>query len=228
MIERGHSLAVTHQCELLALSRSSAYHPPAPVSEQDLEAIRLLDEAPLQFPFYGSRRLSDWLGERGVKVNRKRVRRVMRLMGLEALYPRPRTSRAGKGHKIYPYLLRELTVERPNQVWAADICSLPMARGFLYLVAVMDWYSRKVLAWRLSNPLNGDFCIEAVEDALAHFGSPERFNTDQGAQFTGSAFIDVLKGADIAPGLLPAGAGSAWTARGDGWTTCSCNGCGGV
>ena len=143
MIERGHSLAVTHQCELLALSRSSVYHQPAPVSEQDLEAMRLLDEAPLQFPFYGSRRLSDWLGERGVKANRKRVRRVMRLMGLEALYPRPRTSRAGKGHKVYPYLLRELTVERSNQVWATDICHLPMARGFLYLVAVMDWYSRK-------------------------------------------------------------------------------------
>ena len=199
MIERGHSLAVTHQCELLALSRSSVYHQPAPVSEQDLEAIRLLDEAHLQFPFYGSRRLSDWLGEREVKVNRKRVRRVMRLMGLEALYPRPRTGRAGKGHTVYPYLLRELTVERPNQVWAADICSLPMARGFLYLVAVMDWYSRKVLAWRLSNTLNGDFCVEAVEDALAHFGSPERFNTDQGAQFTGSAFIDVLKGASWPP-----------------------------
>ena len=153
MIERGHSLAVTHQCELLALSRSSVYHQPAPVSEQDLEAMRLLDEAHLQFPFYGSRRLSDWLGERGVKANRKRVRRVMRLMGLEALYPRPRTSRAGKGHTVYPYLLRELTVERPNQVWATDICYLPMARGFLYLVAVMDWYSRKVLAWRLSNTL---------------------------------------------------------------------------
>ena len=198
MIERGHSLAVTHQCELLALSRSSVYHQPAPVSEQDLEAMRLLDEAHLQLPFYGSRRLSDWLGERGVKANRKRVQRLMRLMGLEALYPRPRTSRAGQGHKVYPYLLRELTVERSNQVWATDICYLPMARGFLYLVAVMDWYSRKVLAWRLSNPLNGDFCVEALEDALAHYGRPEIFNTDQGAQFTGSAFIDVLKGAGVA------------------------------
>ena len=142
--------------------------------------------------------MSDWLGGRGVKANRKRVRRLMRLMGLEALYPRPRTSRPGQGHKVYPYLLRDLTVERPNQVWAADICYLPMARGFLYLVAVMDWYSRKVLAWRLSNALNGDFCVEAVEDALAHFGSPEIFNTDQGAQFTGSAFTDVLKGAGVA------------------------------
>ena len=198
MIERGHALAVTHQCELLALSRSSVYHRSAPVSQRDLEAMRLLDEAHLRYPFYGSRRLSDWLGERGVKANRKRVRRLMRLMGLEALYPRPRTSRPGKGHKVYPYLLRDLTVERPNQVWAADICSLPMARGFLYLVAVMDWYSRKVLAWRLSNALHGDFCVEAVEDALAHFGSPEIFNTDQGAQFTGSAFTDVLKGAGVA------------------------------
>ena len=210
MIERGHSLAVTHQCELLALSRSSAYHPPTPVSEQDLEAMRLLDEAPLQFPFYGSRRLSDWLGERVVKANRKRVQR---LMGLEALYPRPRTSRASRGHKVYPYLLRELTVERSNQVWSADICYLPMARGFLSLVAVMDWRSRKVLAWRLSNPLDSDFCVEAVEDALVHYGRPERFNTDQGAQFTSVAFTDVLKGAGVAPGLLPAGAGSAWTAR---------------
>ena len=192
MIERGHALPVTHQCELLALSRSSAYHQPAPVSQRDLEAMRRLDEAHLQYPFYGSRRLSDWLGERGVKANRKRVRRLMRRMGLEALYPRPRTSRPGKGHKVYPYLLRELTVERPNQVWAADICYLPMARGFLYLVAVMDWYSRKVLAWRLSNALHGDFCVEAVEDALAHFGSPEIFNTDQGAQFTSTAFTDVL------------------------------------
>ena len=198
MIERGHALAVTHQCELLALSRSSVYHRPAPVSQRDLEAMRLLDEAHLRYPFYGSRRLSDWLGGRGVKANRKRVRRLMRLMGLEALYPRPRTSRPGQGHKVYPYLLRDLTVERPNQVWAADICYLPMARGFLYLVAVMDWYSRKVLAWRLSNALNGDFCVEAVEDALAHFGSPEIFNTDQGAQFTGSAFTDVLKGAGVA------------------------------
>ena len=182
MIERGHSLPVAHQCELLALSRSSAYHQPAPVSERDLAVMGLLDEAHLQLPFYGSRRMSDWLGERGVKASRKRVRRLMRLMGLEALYPRPRTSRPGPGHKVYPYLLRELTVERPNQVWAADISYLPMARGFLYLVAVMDWSSRKVLAWRLSNALNGEFCVEALEDALAHFGSPEIFNTDQGAQ----------------------------------------------
>ena len=133
MTERDHSLPVTRQCELLGLARSSAYHQPAPVSEQDLAVMRLLDEAHLQYPFYGSRRLSDWLGERGGKVNRKRVQRLMRRMGLEALYPRPRTSRPGKGHKVYPYLLRELTVERPNQVWAADICYLPMARGFLYL-----------------------------------------------------------------------------------------------
>ena len=133
-----------------------------------------------------------------MKVNRKRVRRLMRLMGLEALYPRPRTSRAGKGHTVYPYLLRELTVERPNQVWATDICYLPMARGFLYLVAVMDWYSRKVLAWRLSNTLDSDFCVEAVEDALAHYGRPEIFNTDQGAQFTSAAFTSVLKGAGVA------------------------------
>ena len=219
MIERGHSLPVTHQCELLALSRSSVYHQPAPVSEQDLEAMRLLDEAHLQFPFYGSRRLSDWLGERGVKVNRKRVRRVMRLMGLEALYPRPRTSRAGQGHTVYPYLLREFTVERPNQVWAADICSLPMARGFLYLVAVMDWYSRKVLAWRLSNTLNGDFCVEAVEDALAHFGSPEIFNTDQGHS-SPARRSSTCSRAQTSP--------SAWTARGVGWTTYSWNGCGEV
>ena len=164
MIERGHALAVTHQCELLALSRSSAYHLPAPVSQRDLEAMRLLDEAHLQYPFYGSRRLSDWLRERGVKANRKRVRRLMRRMGLEALYPRPRTSRPGQGHKVYPYLLRELTVERPNQVWAADICYLPMARGFLSLVAVMDWYSR----FRLGRPLRQQ---SGIPTTLLRFGA---------------------------------------------------------
>ncbi len=149
-------------------------------------------------------------------------------MGLEALYPRPRTSRPGKGRAVYPYLLRNLTVKRPHQVWAADICSLPMARGFLFLVAVMDWSSRKVLSWRLSNTLDSDFCVEALEDALAHHERPEIFNPDQGAQFTSAALTAGLKGAAVAPGLLPAGAGSAWTARGDGWTTCSWTGCGGV
>ena len=207
MIERGHSLAVTHQCELLALSRSSVYHQPAPVSEQDLEAMRLLDEAHLQFPFYGSRRLSDWLGERGVKANRKRVRRVMRLMGLEALYPRPRTSRAGKGHTVYPYLLRELTVERPNQVWATDICYLPMARGFLYLVAVMDWYSRKVLAWRLSNTLNGDFCIEAWRTRSPTMGV-RRYSTPTRGHSSPARRSQKCSRARAWP--------SAWMARGDG------------
>ena len=143
------------------------YHSPALVSEQGLAVMRLLDEAHLQYPFYGSRRLSDWLGERGGKVNRKRVQRLMRRMGLEALYPRPRTSRPGKGRAVHPYLLPDLTVEHPNQVWAADICSFPMARGFLYLVAVMDWYSRKVLAWRRSNILDSDFCVETLEGTLA-------------------------------------------------------------
>ena len=198
MIERGRSLPVTRQCELLALARSTAYYRDRDVSREDLELMRLLDEAHLERPFYGSRRIRDWLEDRGWRANRKRIQRLMRVMGMRALYPRPRTSHPGKGNKIYPYLLRNLAIERPDQVWAADICYIPMARGFVYLVAIMDWHSRKVLSWRLSNTLDSDFCVEALEEALRRHGRPEIFNTDQGAQFTSSAFTDALREAGVA------------------------------
>ena len=161
------------------MARSSAYYRREPVSEADLAVMRLIDETHLQWPFYGSRRMRDELEECGHTVNRKRVQRLMRQMDLRALYPRRRTSQPGKGHKIYPYLLRDLSIERANQAWASDISYIPMAKGFMYLVAIMDWYSRRVLAWRVSNTLDTDFCIEALEEALQRFEAPEIFNTDQ-------------------------------------------------
>jgi putative transposase len=197
MIDRAHALAVTRQCELLALSRSSVYYQPASVSDDDLELMRRIDEIHLRYPFLGSRRIRDQLEDDGYMVNRKKAQRLMRKMGICALYPKPRTSLPGKGHKIYPYRLRDLTIDHSNQVWAADICYIPMAKGFLYLVAVMDWYSRKVLSWRLSNTMDADFCVDALEEALAHYGAPEIFNTDQGAQFTSDVFTKVLKDAGI-------------------------------
>jgi putative transposase len=197
MIDKDIRLPVTRQCKLLNLNRSTVYYQKADVSDEDLALMRRIDEMHLQRPFYGSRRLRDWLQDEGYGVGRKRVRRLMRLMGIRALYPRPRTSKPGKGHKIYPYLLRDLTIGRPNQVWATDITYIPMARGFVYLVAIMDWYSRKVLAWRLSNSMESDFCVEALEEALANYGSPEIFNTDQGAQFTSEAFTGVLIDAGV-------------------------------
>jgi len=192
-IHTEHELPKTRRCELLDVARSSAYYHPEPVSEADLALMRLIDEIHLELPFYGTRRMRDELEERGHKVNRKRVQRLMRLMDLRALYPRRRTSQPGKGHKIYPYLLRGLSIERANQVWATDISFIPMAKGFMYLVAIMDWHSRRVLSWRVSNTMDTDFCIEALEEALQRFGAPEIFNTDQGAQFTSEAFTDVLK-----------------------------------
>ncbi len=192
-IHTEHGLAKTRRCELLDVARSSAYYRPEPVSEADLALMRLIDETHLKRPFYGSRRMRDELEDRGYKVNRKRVQRLMRLMDLRALYPRRRTSQPGKGHKIYPYLLRDLSIARANQVWATDICYLPMAKGFMYLVAIMDWHSHRVLSWRVSNTLDTDFCIEALEEALQRFGAPEIFNTDQGSQFTSEAFTGVLK-----------------------------------
>lgn len=197
MIDKDHRLSITRQCQLLSLNRSNVYYQRAPVSDEDLALMRRIDEMHLQRPFYGSRRIRDWLQDEGYAVGRKRVQRLMRLMGLRALYPKPRTSKPGKGHKIYPYLLRGMKIDRPNQVWAADISYIPMARGFVYLVAVMDWYSRKVLAWRVSNSMDSDFCVEALEEALARYGSPEIFNTDQGAQFTSEAFTDILKEAGV-------------------------------
>jgi putative transposase len=159
--------------------------------------MRLIDEVHLQYPFYGSRRIRDELETRGHPMNRKRVQRLMRTMGLQALYPKRRTSMPDKSHKVYPYLLKDMTIERANQVWAADICYIPMAKGFMYLVAIMDWRTRKVLSWRVSNTMDTDFCVEALEEALQRFGAPEIFNTDQGAQFTASAFTDVLKAHDV-------------------------------
>ncbi len=198
-IHTAHALPKTRRCELLDVARSSAYYRPEPVSEQDLTLMRLIDEIHLKWPFYGSRRIRDELESGGHTVNRKRVQRLMRQMDLRALYPRRRTSQPGKGHKIYPYLLRDLCIERANQVWASDICYIPMAKGFMYLVAIMDWHSRRVLSWRVSNTLDTDFCIEVLEEALQRFGSPGIFNTDQGSQFTSEAFTCVLKdhGIDI-------------------------------
>ncbi len=197
MIDRDNRLPITRQCQLLQLNRSTVYYQRCPVSDEDLALMRRIDEMHLKRPFYGSRRLRDWLQDEGYAVGRKRVRRLMRLMGIMALYPKPRTSKPGKGHKIYPYLLRDLTIDHPNQVWATDISYIPMARGFVYLVAIMDWYSRKVLTWRLSNSLDSDFCVEALEEALSIYGTPEIFNTDQGTQFTSEAFTGVLKDAGV-------------------------------
>jgi putative transposase len=196
-IHTAHDLYKTRRCELLDVARSTAYYRPEPVSEEDLALMRLIDEIHLRLPFYGSRRVRDELEDRGRTVNRKRIQRLMRVMGLRALYPRRRTSQPGKGHKIYPYLLRDLTIERANQVWATDVCYIPMAKGFMYLVAIMDWHTRRVLSWRVSNTLDTDFCIEALEEALQRHGAPEIFNTDQGSQFTSEAFTGVLKDHDI-------------------------------
>ena len=192
MIEQPNPLSLTRQCELLGLSRAALYYRPAEVGVEELELMALIDRQYLRTPFYGSRRMMAWLQSQGHVVNRKRVQRLMRLMGIEAIYQRQRTSRPAPDHRIYPYLLRGIVIERVNQVWAADICYIPMAHGFLYLVAVMDWVSRYVLAWRLSNLLDSSFCIEALEDALSQ-GRPEIFNTDQGSQFSGDDFTDVLR-----------------------------------
>lgn len=163
------------------------------MKREDLELMRLIDEQYLKTPCWGSRSMVNHLRRLGYRVNRKRIQRLMRIMGLEAIYPRPRTSRPHPEHKVYPYLLRDLTIDRPDQVWSADITYIPMSRGFMYLVAVMDWYSRKVLSWRVSNTLDSDFCIEALQEALSRYGTPEIFNTDQGAQFTSRVFTDLLK-----------------------------------
>jgi putative transposase len=190
-------LSVRRQCELLGLSRSSLYYEPAGETAEDLRLMRLIDEQYTARPFYGSRRMTMWLIERGEEVNRKRVQRLMRIMGLEAIYPKPRLSRPGEGHRIYPYLLRGVKIERPDQVWSTDITYVPMATGFMYLAAVIDWYSRYVVAWRLSNTRDGSFCLELLEEALRG-GRPEVFNTDQGVQFTAAAFVGCLERAEVA------------------------------
>jgi putative transposase len=192
MIEPPNLLSLTRQCQLLGLSRAALYYRPVEASAYELQLMALIDRQYLRTPFYGSRRMTAWLQTQGHMVNRKRVQRLMRLMGIEAIYQRPRTSQPAAEHRKYPYLLRGLAIGRVNQVWAADICYIPMAHGFLYLVAVMDWVSRYVLAWRLSNLLDSSFCVEALEEALSK-GRPEIFNTDQGSQFTGDDFLDVLR-----------------------------------
>jgi putative transposase len=197
MIDRQHELPVTRQCQLLSLNRSTVYYQPKPASDDDLKLMRRIDEMHLKRPFYGSRRIRDWLWEEGHDINRKRVQRLMQQMGITALYPKAGTSRPGKGHKIYPYLLKHLQITKPNQVFCADITYIPMAKGFVYLVAIMDWYSRKVLAWRVSNTMDSDFCVDALEEAIRCYGAPEIFNTDQGAQFTSEAFTGVLKAAEV-------------------------------
>jgi len=193
MIDRRHpSLSIVRQCKLLDISRSGLYYHHSSVSDEDLSLMKLIDRQYLATPFYGARKIAAWLKYKGQVVNRKRIRRLMRIMGLKAIYRRPRTSVPGPGNKIYPYLLSGLKIERPNQVWAADITYIPMNRGFLYLVAIIDVYSRYVLSWRLSNTLDAGCCVEALEEALRK-GSPEIFNTDQGSQFTGEAFTGLLK-----------------------------------
>jgi putative transposase len=193
VVDRRHpSLSVIRQCKLLDISRSGLYYQPAGISDEDLTLMKLIDRQYLATPFYGARRIAAWLKNQGYRVNRKRVRRLMQVMGLKAIYRHPRTSQPAPGHKIYPYLLSGMEITRPNQVWAADITYIPMARGFLYLVAIIDWYSRYVLSWRLSNTLDDSFCVEALEEALRK-GRPDIFNTDQGAQFTGEAFTGLLQ-----------------------------------
>ena len=191
------NLSISRQCRLLNINRSTYYYKKKPIKPEDLKLMELIDKQYLKTPTWGSRSMRNHLMRLGYKVNRKRVQRLMRLMGLEAIYPKPRTSRPHPAHKVYPYLLRNLKINLPNQVWAADITYIPMARGFMYLVAVMDWNSRKVLSWRLSNTLDTDFCVEALEDAINRFGAPDIFNTDQGAQFTSKPFTNLLKQHDI-------------------------------
>jgi putative transposase len=197
LIEFAHEeLSVSEQCALIGLPRSSLYYEAVPETAENLKLMRRIDEQYLKRPFFGSRQMTYWLQRQGKVINRKRVQRLMRLMGLEAIYPKPRTSVPGKGHEVYPYLLRDLEIIRPNQVWSADITYVPLAQGFLYLVAILDWYSRYVLSWRLSNSLEESFCLEALEEALRR-ARPEIFNTDQGAQFTGQAWTGRLREEDV-------------------------------
>jgi putative transposase len=192
MIGRTHPLPVRRQCQLLKLARSTAYYQPTPVSETALALMRRIDALHLTHPFAGARMLRDLLRQEGHAIGRRHVATLMRRMGIEALYRKPSLSRRHPAHQVYPYLLRDLKISRPNHVWAADITYIPMARGFVYLFVVLDWASRRVLAWRLSNTLTTDFCLDAVQDALAHYGPPEIFNTDQGCQFTSQEFTELL------------------------------------
>lgn len=190
-------MSISRQCELLGLSRASFYYEPATETAENLALMQRIDEQYTACPFYGSRRMTAWLLTQGQPVNRKRVQRLMRLMGLEAIYPKPKLSAGGRGHKVYPYLLRDVKIERPDQVWSTDITYVPLAHGFLYLAAVIDWYSRYVISWRLSNTLDGWFCLDMLDEALTR-GRPEVFNTDQGVQFTADAFTRRLESAGVA------------------------------
>ena len=192
MIDPEHDLPIQKQAEVLDISRSTAYYRPRPVSESDLWLMRQIDELHLNYPFAGSRMLRDLLGQQGLEVGRRHIRTLMRKMAIEAIYRRPNTSKPAPGHRIYPYLLRGVAITRPNQVWAMDITYIPMARGFVYLAAVVDWFSRRVLACKQSITMETSFCVEALEEALAKFGTPEIFNSDQGSQFTSVDFIGVL------------------------------------
>ena len=193
MIDPEHELPIAKQAEELEIGRSTVYYRPRPVSDADLMLMRRIDELHLNYPFAGSRMLRDMLSQQGFEVGRRHVRTLMRQMAIEAIYRRPNTSKPAPGHRIYPYLLRGLAITRPNQVWAMDITYIPMARGFVYLAAVVDWFSRRVLAWKLSITMDVSFCIEALEEALSNYGKPEIFNTDQGSQFTSEAFTGRLK-----------------------------------
>jgi len=198
MINRAHDLPITKQAAALNISRGSVYYLPRPVSAADLALMRRIDELHLEFPFAGSRMLRGLLAAEGSKIGRRHVATLMKRMGIEALYRRPRTTKPEPGHKIYPYLLRGMAITRPNQVWAMDITYIPMARGFVYLAAVLDWFSRRVLSWRVSITMEAAFCVETLQEALAKYGKPETFNTDQGSQFTGAAFTGVLSKNGIA------------------------------
>ncbi len=193
MIARASELSIARQAKLLGISRSSVYYHPRPESKQELDLLKRLDELFTENPMYGSRRLQQMLKREAILVGRRRIRRLMRKLGLWAVGPKPNTSKPHPEHKIYPYLLREVVIERANHVWATDITYIPMRHGFLYLCAILDWATRKVLAWRLSNTLSSDFCTSALKEALVRYGRPEIFNTDQGSQFTSAEFTDVLK-----------------------------------
>jgi putative transposase len=198
MIDRQHDLSITKQAEALGISRSSVYYLSRPVPAAELAVMRRMDELHLEFPFAGSRMLRDLLNQDGIEIGRRRVATLMKRMGIEAIYRKPNTSKPAPGHKIYPYLLRGMVVDTPDKVWAMDITYVPMARGFVYLAAVVDWFSRRVLSWRLSITMEAGFCIEALEEAIARHGRPEIFNTDQGSQFTSHDFTGVLNQAGIA------------------------------
>ncbi len=197
MVTESHQLPRTRRCELLGVPLSTSYYQPKPVSDDDLALMKRIDRIHMAQPFLGSRRIVDALADQGQQENRKRVKRLMQLMGIQAIHPGPKTSQPHPRHKIYPYLLRNLSIDQANQAWASDITYLPMENGFIYLTVIMDWFSRKVLSWRLSNSMDSSFCVDALEEAIHRYGKPGIFNTDQGSQFTSDAFIDVLKDNDI-------------------------------